>query len=133
MTEETVKKWNTIYPVYINSAATIAEGRRVGQGVAVDKPTLEEISQVLSFLKLKHCIEGHKGFPRDTLMRGRIKVLLKDEHGQLMHNEIVHKRQLLYKLCEYIPKLKTRVEGSMATAETGGGASKKNKKKNKNK
>lgn len=80
-----LKHWHVIYPGYLEKSFTAPQGRRVPKDIAVDKPKLDEISAVLEFLKLRHCVELDKAYPRDWLTRGRVRVLLKDEHGQLMH------------------------------------------------
>lgn len=83
------KKWQTIYPAYLNSRSTVQGGRRVPKEQAVENPTCEEISEVLTYLKLTHLIQPDKAYPRDWTQKGRVKVLLKDEHGQLFHAELV--------------------------------------------
>ncbi len=80
-----LKSWHTVYPAYLEKGFTLPQGRRVPKEVAVEKPKLEEMSAVLEFLKIRHCIEYDKAYPRDWLTKGRVRVLLKDEHGQLMH------------------------------------------------
>ena len=59
-------------------------------------------------LNLKVCIEPHKGYPRDTLARGRVRVLFKDDDGQMQHDTILTKKALLNKICDLIPKLGNR-------------------------
>ena len=83
-----LKHWHVIYPAYIEKNFTIPQGRRVPKEVAVEHPKLEEISSVLEFLKIKHCVEWDKAYSRDWLTKGRVRVLLKDEHGQMMHPTI---------------------------------------------
>jgi SRP19 protein len=52
-----IKKWNIIYPVYINSKKTIAEGRRISASKACENPTCMEISDCCSHLKIPHAVE----------------------------------------------------------------------------
>ena len=52
-----IKKWIVLYPVYINSKKTIAEGRRIGLSKACENPTCAEIGDCCSHLKLPFAIE----------------------------------------------------------------------------
>ncbi|KAL5199763.1 hypothetical protein ABZP36_020966 [Zizania latifolia] len=76
-----IKKWNAIYPVYINSKKTVAEGRRVAAGKACADPTCIEIADCCSYLKIPHAIELDKAYPRDFFQVGRVRVQLKKEDG----------------------------------------------------
>jgi signal recognition particle subunit SRP19 len=53
----TIKKWNVIYPVYLNSKKTVAEGRRIAASNACPDPTCIEIADCCSHLKIPHAIE----------------------------------------------------------------------------
>ncbi len=50
-------KWIALYPSYINSKKTIAEGRRIPITQAVDNPTAVEISEVLKHLGFECILE----------------------------------------------------------------------------
>jgi signal recognition particle subunit SEC65 len=52
-----IKKWNVIYPVYLNSKKTVAEGRRIAAAKACPDPTCVEIADCCSHLKIPHAIE----------------------------------------------------------------------------
>lgn len=52
-----IKKWIVLYPVYINSKKTVAEGRRIGLSKACENPTCAEIGDCCSYLKLPFAIE----------------------------------------------------------------------------
>lgn len=52
-----VKRWVIIYPVYINSKKTIADGRRISATKACENPTCVEIADCCSYLKLPFAIE----------------------------------------------------------------------------
>jgi signal recognition particle subunit SRP19 len=99
--------FNVIYPSYLDSNKTIAQGRRIGQEVAVEEPTVSDISQALQSLNIRHVLQPHKGYPRDieTLWDnpGRVKVDLKNTP-----NEFDSKRALLKELAQIIPTLPTR-------------------------
>jgi hypothetical protein len=55
--EMDVSRWVVIYPVYINSKKTLAEGRRISTSKACDNPTVVEISDCCQYLKLPCAIE----------------------------------------------------------------------------
>jgi hypothetical protein len=52
-----IKKWIVLYPVYINSKKTVAEGRRIGIAKACENPTCAEIGDCCNYLKLPYAIE----------------------------------------------------------------------------
>ncbi|KAJ8429290.1 hypothetical protein Cgig2_016328 [Carnegiea gigantea] len=83
-----VKKWMILYPVYINSKKTIAEGRRISASKACENPTLVEIGDSCKHLNVPYVVEPDKAYPRDFMQRGRVRVLLKGEDGTLMNPEI---------------------------------------------
>jgi signal recognition particle subunit SEC65 len=51
------KTWSVVYPVYIDSKKTVAEGRRVAAGEACPDPTCAEIADCWSHLKIPCAIE----------------------------------------------------------------------------
>ncbi|WVZ14848.1 hypothetical protein V8G54_012414 [Vigna mungo] len=83
-----IKKWIVMYPVYINSKKTMAEGRRIAVAKACENPTCAEIGDCCSYLKLPFAIEIDKAYPRDFMQRGRVRVLLKTEDGTLINPSI---------------------------------------------
>ena len=85
-----VKTWKTIYPAYIDSKLTLAEGRRIPKGKAVENPTCEEIAEILMYLKIPHAIEVDKAYPRNWMQKGRVRVMLKDDKGNLANPEITN-------------------------------------------
>lgn len=52
-----IKKWVVMYPVYINSKKTVAEGRRISLSKACENPNCIEISDCCKHLKLQSAIE----------------------------------------------------------------------------
>jgi len=52
-----IKKWIVLYPVYINSKKTVAEGRRIGISKSCENPTCVEIGDCCNYLKLPFAIE----------------------------------------------------------------------------
>ncbi|MQM04379.1 hypothetical protein Taro_037180 [Colocasia esculenta] len=83
-----IKRWIVLYPVYINSKKTLAEGRRISVGKACENPTCVEIGDCCSYLKLPFAIEIDKAYPRDFMQRGRVRVLLKKEDGSFYNPDI---------------------------------------------
>ncbi|OAY85510.1 Signal recognition particle 19 kDa protein [Ananas comosus] len=102
-----IKKWIIIYPVYVNSKKTIAEGRRISAANACENPTCIEISDCCAHLKLPHAIELDKAYPRDFMQRGGSEC----------------RKQLMLQIAELIPKHQGRIKkqepaSSSATAGT---------------
>jgi hypothetical protein len=58
-----IKKWKIIYPVYLNSKKTVAEGRRIAAAKACPDPTCIEIADSCSYLKIPGAIEVSLSFP----------------------------------------------------------------------
>ena len=52
-----IKKWIVLYPIYINSKKTIAEGRRISTSKACENPTCAEIGDCCTHLKIPFAIE----------------------------------------------------------------------------
>jgi len=50
----------------------------------VENPTINEMSEVLTYLKLPHVVEVDKTYCKDILNSGRIRVLLKNENGMFI-------------------------------------------------
>ncbi|XP_077297817.1 signal recognition particle 19 [Arctopsyche grandis] len=105
------ERWICIYPAYINSKKTIAEGRRVCKENCVENPTHQEIRDVLLAAGLKVGVEN-KLYPRERskepLQRGRIRVQLKNDDGTPANSEYPTRDSLLVHLGTTIPRLKSR-------------------------
>lgn len=54
-----IKKWNILYPVYMNSKKTIAEGRRISAAKACENPTCVEIADCCNHFKIPNAVEVH--------------------------------------------------------------------------
>mmetsp|Transcript_39923 Transcript_39923/g.69136 ORF Transcript_39923/g.69136 Transcript_39923/m.69136 type:complete len:167 (-) Transcript_39923:76-576(-) len=104
-------KWNVLYPNYLNSKKTVPEGRRIPLPQAVEHPHAAEMAEICEFLKIPHVLEMEKAYPRDWLIRGRVRLMLKTPEGAFTHPEIHNKKQLMLKMGELIPKLKSRING----------------------
>lgn len=78
-----MSRWICIYPNYLNSKKTLAEGRKIPISKAVENPTLAEIRDVLIAAGFKMGIEN-KVHPRELnkhemLYKGRIRIQLKND------------------------------------------------------
>uniref|UniRef100_A0A915Q696 Signal recognition particle 19 kDa protein n=1 Tax=Setaria digitata TaxID=48799 RepID=A0A915Q696_9BILA len=130
-------KWICLYPLYMNSRKTIAQGRRVSKSKAVDSPTAQEIFDILTNAGLKTKLEKQKMHPldpnRDANSQGRVRVQLRNDDGSLYNQKFPTRMSLMLYVCEMVPKLKTRQAGSGAVSQTSltgvGGSGKANKKK----
>jgi signal recognition particle subunit SRP19 len=95
-------KFIVIYPSYLDSSKTIAQGRRIGAETAVDTPTVSDISQALQRLKIRHVLQPHKGYSRD------IRTLW-DNPGRVKVEPNTFKRKaLLVEVAKIIPDLASR-------------------------
>ncbi|KAL1491975.1 hypothetical protein ABEB36_012485 [Hypothenemus hampei] len=105
------ERWICIYPAYVNSKKTLAEGRRVTKSKAVENPTYQEIRDVLVAAGLNVGVEN-KQYSRERskelLYRGRIRVQLKNDDGSLCNSSFPTRDSLLLHLGDMIPKLKSR-------------------------
>uniref|UniRef100_A0A1B6M517 Signal recognition particle 19 kDa protein n=1 Tax=Graphocephala atropunctata TaxID=36148 RepID=A0A1B6M517_9HEMI len=123
------ERWICIYPAYINSRKTMAEGRRIPKEKAVDNPTHQEIRDVLVDAGLKIGVENKvysRERSREILFRGRIRVQLKNDDGSLTHKDFPTRDSLMLYLGAMIPKLKCRAGKQSSTdyhGSSGGGSS----------
>mmetsp|Transcript_47306 Transcript_47306/g.134965 ORF Transcript_47306/g.134965 Transcript_47306/m.134965 type:complete len:152 (-) Transcript_47306:185-640(-) len=112
-----ISKWNIIYPNYVNSKKTVPEGRRIAVNKAVEHPHPAEMAEICEYLKIPHVLEMDKAYPRDWLIRGRVRVLLKTPEGAFTHPELHTKKLVMEKMGELIPKLKSRVAMQQGQAQ----------------
>jgi signal recognition particle subunit SRP19 len=118
--EMDVSRWVVIYPVYINSKKTLAEGRRISTSKACDNPTVVEISDCCQYLKLPCAIELDKVYSRDNMQRGRVRVQLKREDKSLVNPAVPSRKVLLMRVAELVGKLQSRHKKPEPTASTSG-------------
>lgn len=97
-------RWHVIYPVYINSKKTLAQGRKIPVSKAVEDPTVMEICDCLNYMRLVFYAEFMKAYPRDYLQRGRVRVQLRKEDGTPSNPAIATRQALYVKLAALIPK-----------------------------
>lgn len=63
------KEFPCIWPTYIDATKTMKEGRRIKKEEAVETPTVQDISEVLQSMNVRHAIQPYKGYPRDVESR----------------------------------------------------------------
>ncbi len=85
-------RWIIIYPAFLNSRKTIAEGRRIAKTKAVDNPLASEIKDICQSQQLQAELEGNKLYPRelnkDHIHIGRVRVQLKNDDGSHLNPNI---------------------------------------------
>jgi len=103
-----------VYPIYINSEKSVAEGRRVPKKYSVYKPKSQEILDILTHAGYKCVLLKHKLHPKDTYKSdpcnwGRIHVEFKNADRTPLLPEIAKtKSDLLRYIGEKIPLLVSR-------------------------
>ncbi|KAK6947951.1 Signal recognition particle, SRP19 subunit [Dillenia turbinata] len=124
-----IKKWIVMYPVYINSKKTIAEGRRICTTKACENPTCIEIGDCCNHLKLPFAIEIDKAYPRDFMQRGRVRVSLKREDGTFYNPAITSRKQLMLHVAELVPRHpgRNKKQEAASASSTGPSSSKSGK------
>jgi signal recognition particle subunit SRP19 len=61
-------------------------------------------------MKVKHCIEPFKKYPRDQIHLGRVRIQLRDpETKEFLNEKYKNKEEVMVQLAALIPKLKKRV------------------------
>jgi len=120
-------RWVCLYPVYIDSKKTCQEGRRIPKNKAVDNPKPNEMAEVCKQLGFQCVIEQEKYYPRNFLLKGRIRVQLKTAEGKPLNEQIPNRRLLMLKIAALVPKLAAR--GSQQSQDTGGRAAGRKQKK----
>lgn len=127
-----------VYPNYINSLKTVAEGRRIPKGKACENPTVHEMEDCVKYFKLPVEIEN-KAYSRDWMIRGRLRVELFKEDGTPVNPEVPTRRELLLRIAELVPRhpnrsKKAQAAQAQASSSNAAGSSKgkgSNKKKKK--
>ncbi|XP_077570536.1 signal recognition particle 19 kDa protein-like [Stigmatopora nigra] len=124
-----------LYPVYINSKKSQAEGRRIPTEKGVENPSCAEIRDVLTAAGVNVLVEDKmhpREWNRDVQFRGRVRVQLKQEDGSLCHDKFSSRKDVMLYVSEMIPKLKSRTQkggGGESGSQAGDGGKKSKKKK----
>ncbi|XP_059490418.1 signal recognition particle 19 kDa protein [Neocloeon triangulifer] len=114
------KRWICIYPAYLNSKKTRAEGRKVPLAKAVDTPTVQEMRDVLQASNVTIGIERSfysRERSKEPQYFGRVRVHLKNDDGTPLNPEFPTRDSVLLHLGEMIPKLKTRTQQKQNTEQ----------------
>ncbi|CAG7785496.1 unnamed protein product [Allacma fusca] len=132
------ERWVCIYPAYLNSKKTRAEGRRIPLDKAVENPAFQEVREVLSNAGFNIGIEN-KAYSREKShephLRGRLRIQFRNDDGSLVKPEFPTRESVMIYCGERIPKLKSRTQkdskaqGDAAPGPAQGGGKKKGKKK----
>lgn len=91
-----------IYPSYMDSTKTIAQGRRLGRDRCIETPTISDVSAVLQQLQIRHVLQPYKGYSPDPTCQW-------DNPGRcLVDVSQYKKKEILISLVERIPDLPSR-------------------------
>lgn len=115
--ENDFSRWKCIYPHYINSKKKISEGRRIAQSKAVENPTADEMGLICEHFNIPYVVEFNKAYPRDWLYPGRIRFLIPGNQIGV-DKSITSKKELMLKMGEMIPQLKSRHTNAAASSST---------------
>jgi len=111
-------RWICLWPVYIDSKKTVQNGRRLPKDKCVSNPSVQEMGEVTKLLGVRYVVEPDKAYPRDFLLRGRLRVELKREDGSFS-TEFTTRKKLLSFIASTIPKLPSRHgQPNQTTTET---------------
>lgn len=103
-----------LYPNYINSKKTVAQGRRISKDKACENPQIVEmLDGCTKGLKLPAQVED-KSYSRDWLIRGRIRVQLKTDDGKPLNPDIPTRTALMLRVAELVPKHPMRSKRAQA-------------------
>ena len=130
--KEEIKDWMCIYPVYIDSKKTKAEGRKLGKEYCVESPTIYAMLEAMEKLQISTVAEDKK-HPRDQLRSGRLKV-----------NYLGNKKELLKRIAKLVPECQKAIDerekaeeaakaGTSGSSSSNKQTSSNNKKSNKKK
>eukprot|EP01067_Filipodium_phascolosomae_P000395 Filipodium_phascolosomae@DN1311_c0_g1_i1.p2 len=108
--DEAARRKRMLYPQYINQDLTTTLGRRIAKERCVTQPKIEEMQKICLYFNLPCEIQPEKAYPRDWMNPGRVLVEIKKPDGSLWNEEIPNKKQLMYKMGELIPQLKSRTQ-----------------------
>lgn len=74
---------NVIWPAYLDSKLSRAEGRRVPKDLAVEEPTVEEIAKAVQQIGYDAIVERDKAYSREHWTeRGRVVVRGADDSSK---------------------------------------------------
>jgi len=117
------ERWICVYPAYINSKKTLAEGRKIAKEKAVDNPLYTEIRDVCAAAGMVVGVEN-KVHPReldskDPKFRGRIRIQLRNDDGTPRQPQYTNRYDIYLYIADAIARLKTRQQGASASQGQG--------------
>lgn len=127
-------RWICIYPAYINSKKSLAQGRKIAKEKCVENPTCQEMRDIIVAAGLKVGVENKlysRERSKEPLYRGRLRIQLKNDDGSLFNPNFASRESILFHLGEMIPKLKSRLTKSSSEQTQSSGAANKGKGKGK--
>jgi signal recognition particle subunit SRP19 len=93
--QEIPKNYQCLYAVYFDKTRSRTEGRQVSSKLAVENPLARDILDACQQLGLRVGFEPEKLHPKDWANPGRVRVLLKDEEGNLLNPRV--KNSMVYR------------------------------------
>ena len=105
---EGYKRFECLWPAFIDSELSLPQGRRIAKEHACTNPLIQEMSEVCQHLQLPHAFEPYKVYARQPENPGRIRVKFLNSEGEPINEEVRNKRALMLKMGELIPKLNSR-------------------------
>jgi len=122
-----------VYPIYLDSSKTVAQGRRIPKERAAEKPNCIEVFETVKLMGFDAELEIRRSYPRDFFNRGRIRVKLFEDDHKPVRPEISSRKVLFTQVAVNIPKYREkhpRKETAPAQAKsTASKSSKKGKKR----
>eukprot|EP00753_Platysulcus_tardus_P006745 PLAT14519.1.p2 GENE.PLAT14519.1~~PLAT14519.1.p2 ORF type:complete len:159 (-),score=27.89 PLAT14519.1:62-538(-) len=97
--------WCCVYAVYIDTDKTLKQGRRISKEYACEKPTMREVAVCAKELGLPCVMEPAVAYSRDFRLRGRCRIQLVNEAGEVINGEVPTRKALLKRLAVTIPTM----------------------------
>jgi len=107
-------RWVIVYPAYLDSRRTGAQGRRISREIAINAPHAIEIYKIVTVtLKLGAHLELNKTYPSDFFTRGRVRVNLFDGTTRApLSADINCRKALMQRIAKAFPAFRAE-NGSM--------------------
>eukprot|EP01068_Selenidium_serpulae_P008278 Selendium_serpulae@DN4944_c0_g1_i1.p1 len=111
--ETDFSKWICLYPAYIDSKKSIAEGRKIGKNHCIEDPHVMEMAEATNKIGLLFVVED-KAYSRDCFIRGRLRVNLFEKSEATtklkspLDGRFPTKKALMRQIAEIMPSLETR-------------------------
>merc|ERR1711920_1021402 len=113
-------EYKYLYPCYINSKKTLAEGRRLPKTQCVENPTLQEMDFVAKRLALDYRPEIRKRHPRDFWNIGRVRFRLPPSGLQVKVGSDVKdvrtRKDMFRLIAEWVPKARASIQAQINAA-----------------